>query len=476
MPSPPSRTASWRCSSDGVEVRVADRPVVLLTPTEGRVKVGLVMPVVDRVIDVSVQPASSCSALEEAARRSRIPASSVDAAARAAIREAAQQADAWSPSPQLCLRGAFGGIAFPLLAAAYDVGASAIDEVPRWAAPVLAARTVGEGARVAFGTQATRPVRRALVRALEPGPGGALDLAVLALGLVGAAALEPDRLARVLQAERVAHPPSDLPAPAELRAAQAVLAEWSDERAESALVEALLVEAAGRADGLRLLLEATVYARQLGDHGPSPLPRTLDQLHDVHRALMRTAVVPPEPDPRERAPERESAPAPRDPEPRDRERRRPEPPRPGIAPRALPPPRYAAPGPDDRLVPSSRLRALDGSSVGDLTFVLPHAEGDLHRWGRLLSNCLADFGSAALTGRSIIVGVQRRNQLTYAVELTPAGVIRQFSGRRNRPPRNEDLCAVIDALVDAGVVDVAAPPNRLWMQAAAALGEDVQAG
>jgi hypothetical protein len=401
----------------------------------------------------------------------------VDAAARSAIHEAAQQAGAWSPSSQQCLRSAFGGIAFPLLAAAYDAGASAIDEVPRWAAPVLAARTVGDGARVAFGTQATRPVRRALVRALEPGPGGTLDLAVLALGLVGAAALEPDRLARVLQAERVVHPPSDLPGPADLRAARAVLAEWGEERAESALVESVLVEAAGRADGLRLLLEATVYARQLGDHGPYPLPRTLEGLHDVHRALMRTAAVPPEPDPRRRAPEREAAPpALRDVEPRDRERRRPEPPRPGLAPRALPPPRNAASRPGDRLVPSSRLRALDGSSVGDLTFVLPHAEGDLHRWGRLLSNCLADFGTAALTGRSLIIGVQRHNQLTYAVELTPAGVIRQFSGRRNRPPRNEDLCRVIDALVDAGVVDAAAPPNRLWLQAAAALGEDVQAG
>ena len=112
----------------------------------------------------------------------------------------------------------FGGIAFPLLGAAYDLGASPLEEIPRWAGPVLAAPTVADGARTAFGASATRPVRRALVEAIRPLPTGQVDLTVLALALMASDVLEPDRLARVLCAPRVAHPIVDLPDPATLQA------------------------------------------------------------------------------------------------------------------------------------------------------------------------------------------------------------------------------------------------------------------
>ena len=461
MPPPSTRTASWRHAPDGVEVRVADRPVLLLIPADGRVRVGLVMPVVDRVIDVSVQPATSCRTLDEAARRSRTPASSVDAAARSALREAAQLAGCWSPPDHLCRRRAFGGVAFPLLAGAFEVGAAPVDEVPRWAAPVLASRPVGDAARGACAAHATRPVRRALVRALEPRPSGEVDLAVLALALIGATSLEPDRLARVLQTVGVAHPVADLPDPAELRTARAVVEEWGEER-----LEPVLVEAAGRADGLRVLMETIGYARQLGDHVPHPLPRTLNEVHDVHRTLMRSA--PPavaEPPPRHEPP-RPQEPAALSVRP-DRPRRVTRP-----APHAaLPPPSRLATTAGSRMLTPSRVRALDGSSVGELTLVLPHGDGDLPRWGRLLSNCLADFGSAVRSGRSVVVGVLRRNRLLYALELTPAGVLRQFNGARNRPPAPGDLRAVIGLLVRAEVLDVAATANRLWLEAAGLRGD-----
>ena len=456
---PSTGSASWRHAPDGVEIRVADRAALLLMPAEGRVRVGLVMPVVDRVIDVSVQPATSCRTLQESARRSRIPVTALEAVARAALHESAQVAGCPPPAEHLCLRRCFGGIAFPLLASAFEAGADPVDEVPRWATPVLASRTVGDAARAAFADAATRPVRRALVRALEPTPTGELDLGVLALALIGSTSLEPDRLARVLQAERVGHPVADLPDPAALRAARHVVEQWSGDWGE-ARVESVLVDAAGRTDGVRVLMDTVAYARQLGDHVPHLRPRTLDELHDVHRTLMRTA-----------------APA-TPPTVRTRDEEPPEPPRPF----ARPAPRAALPPPSPLTgarrtaasLPRGRFLALDGRSEGEITLVLPRG-ADLTRWGRLLSNCLADFDSAVQRGHSVVIGVLRRHRLTYAVELTPSGVIRQFNGARNRPPALADLRTVVEMLAAAGVLDPAQPANRPWLEAAD-LTSDSRAG
>ncbi len=85
------------------------------------------------------------------------------------------------------------------------------------------------------------------------------------------------------------------------------------------------------------------------------------------------------------------------------------------------------------------------------------------RWGRILSNCLGDFRPAVSAGRSIVVGVLRRNRLIYAVELTPDGCIRQFNGHRNRPPSDTDSRTVLHGLVAAGVLDTAAPENQPWL-------------
>ena len=80
------------------------------------------------------------------------------------------------------------------------------------------------------------------------------------------------------------------------------------------------------------------------------------------------------------------------------------------------------------------VRALDGQTVGDLTFVVPRTAGDLQRWGRLLSNCLGDFGAAVACGRSTIIGIERANALAFAVEVGAGGAIRQFAGQANRAP------------------------------------------
>ena len=488
MPFASSPASSRSRPEDLVEVSVADRSVVALAPGDRRVRVGLVMPVLGRVVDVSVQPNAACRALDEAARQAGTPASSVESTARRRVVEAARRSGAWEPGPDMCLPRAFGGVAFPLLAAAYDHGAAPLGEIPRWAEPILAAPNFTEGASVAFGDAATRPVRRGLAEAIRPLGSGEIDLGVLALALMGRDALQPDRLARVLRGERALHPPTDLPDTAELRAARRTMAGWGDRRTER-----VLLDAAARPDGLRVLSETLLYARQLGDHGPAhPLPNRLAELHDAHRALMRSA---PDRAPMDRAPDRapmdrapDRAPMDRAPDqaPMDRapgaggraptrparrpaRRRQPAAPAPAAGPR--PPHRMLPPGaalpavaPRTRIPARGRAQALDGMAAGDLTLVLPHVAGDLTRWGRLLSNCLGDFGPAAAAGRAVVVGVTRANRLVYAVELTPAGTIRQFCGRANRAPTVGDRRAVVRALASNGSLDRSAPTNRPWLQ------------
>lgn len=448
MPSAARTDRPWGSGDEVVRIRVGDRPVLALAPSDGRVRVGLVMPVVGRVVDVSVQPSAATSVLGEAARSTGTAWTSVERTARSQLVAAAESAGARTPPESQCLTRAFGGVAFPLLGAAFDAGAEPVAEVPRWAAPTLSAPTVGRGAVVAFGAAATRPVRRALVEAIRPLPCGTVDLTSLGLALMGLDALQPDRLARVLDAERVLHPPADLPDPATLDLARRVLRDWGDVRAER-----VLVEAAGRRDGLRVLLETVRWAHSLGDHGPSgPLPARLGELHDAHRALLRSDDAPlatPPPEPRRTRP----APA--------RARRPAAPPPPH---RMLAPPAAVGMVRHTTALPLTPAeRALDGTTEGSIMLVLPRTAGDLARWGRLLSNCLGDFGPAVAAGRSTIVGVHRANRLVAAVELTPSGTIRQFCGVANRAPADRDRRAVVGMLQRAGVLDTRAAANRPWL-------------
>jgi hypothetical protein len=424
-----------------VDIRIGERSVVALQPAEGRVRVGLVMPVAGRVIDVSVQPISACSALEEAGRSMGFAPTSVEALARQALVVSAGRAGTWQPPQSMCLLKAFGGVAFPLLAAAYDSGAAPLSEVPRWAGPILAAPTMRQAAAVAFGPKATRPVRRGLVEAVRPVPSGEIDLAALALALIGRETLEPDQLARVLCSDRVRQPAMDLPDSATMRESCITVREWG-----AARIERLLLDAAARADGVALLLETMRYARQLGDHGPpQPLPSRLADLHDVHRALMRS---PSSPDPAFPTTRVTSSPR--------RNRRQPQ--------RALPPPVTRTPvRPDTPITAPPAVRSINGHSVGELRFLLPDVVGDLARWGRLLSNCLEDFGPSVAAGDSVVIGVLRDRQLVYVIEVTPDGNIRQFSGKANRPPTECDRRSVIETLVRAGVLDPRPSANRFWL-------------
>jgi hypothetical protein len=494
MPPSPTLSPVARAEPDVVDVEVAGRRVLALLPGNRRARVGLVMPVLDRVVDVSAQPAAAHLAVEEAACAASLPGPSVVAGTRQALAEAARRSGAWSPPPEMCLLRGLGGVAFPLLGAAYEEGGSPVGEVPRWAAPILGSATIRAGAEAGFGARATRPVRRALVQAIQPQRCGDIGLGVIALALMGRETLEPDRLARVLGCERAHHPPSSLPDPDALRAAERILPRWGEPRCER-----LLSEAAQRPDGVAVLLETVLYARQLGDHGPRRLPNGLTAMHDAHRALMPSSAEPTLAPltirPPTRAPSiergREPAEGGRRRTRGDRpERRAPGDPRAGRHRDAAPSPaaRPAPPAPpvphavrapgvglpavaaSARIAGSDGLKALEARADGPFRFVLPRVAGDLALWGRLLGNCLGDFGPMAAAGLTSIVGVSLGNQLAYAVELTPDGLVRQFCGRGNRPPPAGLRRSVIGSLAAAGVLDVAARRNRPWLEGVAGAG------
>lgn len=454
MPLPPTNPRSSPSGSGVIEIVVDREPVIALTPLDHRVRVGLVMPGLARVIDVSVQPSTACRALDEAARNARLDASSVAESTREAITAAVQVSEAWNPTPEVSLAGWFGGISFPLLGAAYDEGAAPVAEVPRWAEQILGARSFGQGAVLAFGRRATRPVKRALVEAVRPLPTGQISLGVLALALMGREVLQPDRIAKVLSCDRTAHPAADLPDPSTIDSARRVFNYWGDLRTER-----VLTEAAARPDGLAVLMKSVGYALQLGDHGPTGrLPNRLSELHDTYRVLVPSATERPAPTPRRCGPSGTRANQRRtDGRIQDRPAHHPV-----LAPPSMPVAAVRVPS-ERRIAMPSNIRALDGTACGDLVFVVPRTVGDLTRWGRLLSNCLGDFGPSVEAGRSVIIGVERERRLTYAIEITDSGNIRQFNGRANRLPGDQDRRNVLLALVRASAINPMSRTNRRWL-------------
>lgn len=462
MPPTNPRRSPWPEPEHCEAVLVGGRPVLSLAPGRGVVRVGLVVPVLERVVDVSVQPAAAETALTAARIAADAPPGAAEAELRRALVAASGSAGSWHPDAALPVLAALGGVAFPLLGQAYDLGGEALAEVPRWAAPGLACTTIAAAAAALFGDRATRTVRRALVVALGPREDHRIELGVLAMSLMATPVLEPDRTARVLAADAAAHPAADLPDPSTLRAGTPVLRRWGQARAE-----AVLIDAASRPDGLAVLLRTLHYARQLGDHGPSgAMPSRLGELHDLYRALVPSDVRRERPDPTTAGlgDPRSAGPRARVPPPAPRRRT---PPR-AVAPeprhRLLAPPATAVTVRADTALPLTPAeRALEGAASGPLSLTVPRTAGDLVRWGRLMSNCLGDFGPAVVAGRSTIVGVQRDHRLVYAVELTAAGVIRQFCARANRPPSPSDRRAVVGLLAERSLLDPNAPANRPWL-------------
>jgi len=437
----PTRPTSLRdrvCRNGGALVEIGDRLVLALVPGPGVVTTHLVMTGIDRLTDVTVHPAAARATLLDAATRSGVAHEGAQQSARAALHTVADLAGAWQAPPDAPLTVALGGAGYPLLAAAYADGAAPLEEVPRWAASPLAERSARAAATTAFARAASRPVVRALATSLTRGrdDGAPVHLGGLALALMGADILGSDRLARVLDAPGPPTPPPALPPRATIELARRTMRRWGTVRTER-----VLSDAAANPDGHRLLSDTIRYARDLGDDAPPRLPQGLVELHDRLRARVRTDPGPPA--------------AARDRHPTARRN-------PIFAPPVVPAAALVAVTTATRIPHRPEVTGLAGASSGDLHIVLPQTCGDLVRWSRILGNCLNDFGPAAVSGRSTILGIERNGELTYAVELRPANVVRQFTGRANRPPNDRDRAAVIELLTRTGTVDREHPDNRPW--------------
>lgn len=511
------------------DVQVEGASVLRFLPAEGRVRLGLVMPSIDRVVDVSVAPSTAVARLDDAARRAGVAPQAAHRAARRSLEGAAERAGAWRPPGGVGLLTAMGGVAFPLLGAAYERGAKALDEVPRWAAAALAAPTARAAAEVAFGAGATRPLVAALASAVvttvdaAPGP---IGLWPLGLAMIGAGALDPDRLARVLREAAASPPPTEVLSVDEVCTGRIVMAALGPDPAMSVLLEATRPPA-GRTQLCDLLALWPVVGHRLPLRRPSRLPALLDLCRSVaasdrHPSAHRPVGTPnarsqvhgrPPPDASEEWPGGAGGPTTATPSPRaaaararrDASRgtaggaataprpnrrsesgtgsitpvaapltgfrvddRRPWTPvdRPQQIRRALDAP--AAPGParapQAGALPLPRfLASVDGAEVGGVKLALPRSVAELERWSRRLRNCLDTYGPAVATGASHLLGVFVDGELRGCVELAPNREVRQALGPANRPLGPVKRQAVMGLLVERQVIDPLRLGNRPWL-------------
>lgn len=452
-----------------------DTPATLrFTAGDGRVRVGLVLLEGRREIDVSIQP----GLVARAVGRGGVP--SPDAAAQVGrwLASFAAAHGAWRPEdpPGAGLVAVVGGAAFPLLGAALAGGAGPLEEVPRWAAPALAAPTARAGAQAAFAGRATRPVVAAFAASLLSGrPGAAVALYPLALACM-APALGPDRLARVLAATEPWRAPETWPEVDLVTEAARLTPHLGEHRTERVLLDAAHLEG-----GPTLLAEALQAYGLVRHRVGRRLPNRLVEFRAHCRALL-----PPDPNPlgvvapvRRRASARATVPRPT---------RGPGTP-PAAPPRPAPPPPPRPPTAEERrramfhaprtqaarvpehlpLAHPATVNALAGREVpggggGALRFVVPRTAAELAEWGERLHNCVGGFGPAVNERRSIVVGIESGERLAYCIDVRPDGVIRQFLGTHNRPVPRPDALAVVHALAAAGVVRSDLAANDHWFE------------
>ena len=103
--------------------------------------------------------------------------------------------------------------------------------------------------------------------------------------------------------------------------------------------------------------------------------------------------------------------------------------------------------------PVSRpLLAISDHSHGGLRFVVPTSREELRRWGRVLHNCVGDFGNAVAGGPSWVIGIEHNDQIIGCIEVNPTDRrVRQALGPRNRPLPSAVGATVFEVLRRCGV-------------------------
>jgi hypothetical protein len=90
---------------------------------------------------------------------------------------------------------------------------------------------------------------------------------------------------------------------------------------------------------------------------------------------------------------------------------------------------------------------LDGEEVEDMVLRVPKTNYELIEWGQRMSNCIASYSRRT----SKLVGVERKGELTYCVEIHD-GRVNQFLGKYNQDPNASDRTAIVKFLQDEKVI------------------------
>lgn len=399
-----------------------------------RVHVDLVLLGGDRTVEVSFHPAATVDLVRGHADRAGGDANGWMGSLLRAIIEDARTWGSWSPpapGPAPAALAVLGGVTHPLLGAAYDLGVAPAGEIPRWASAALAESSMAAAALRLFGpSAASRAVARSL-GALLLRPAVAWWHLAVASAITSVCA--PDDVAAVLAAAGSESESDPRPSAEDLAVLRAGFALLGPARGRRLALDALAVGGARR---LEAALRALVDAR---DEVRWPPPARLVELEAA--CLRATAVDPTPRRPAAPSPVRQLAP---DPAPQAAPRSGPS----WATARRAPATSSVAPAGDLALRHRPEVLALEGDVLaGGLELALPRTPDELRAWGRMLGNCLGDFGAAVAEGRSVIVGVRHRGALVAAVELVPnLREIRQFLGVRNRVPPDAVVAPVLARL------------------------------
>jgi hypothetical protein len=412
----------WFDVDRGVLGEFAGRPVLSVRRRAGGLRVYLELAPAGRV-DVSSQPGAVVAVVTDRARALGLPTAQVGSALAPELVGLAARLGA-PVTPMGGLLGITGSLTHPLLGQLYALGAEPLEELPRWASPILRATDVADAARVAFGPKATRRVVRALARSLQP----PLSLHPLAVAVAGRDVLEPDVLAGLLELDAPHRGPQWWPTVDDLDTATAAVHALGPRRAAGLL-----------GDGLRGQAPLEPFCvlgnvRRLRDRAEQITGTTVASVAAECVTLLGGPTPPAAPPP---APERRAAPA-----------------TPPVA-HPLPPPpaRPLPPAPPRVGRPARPVRPpeLDGCLAGPYRLRVARHAGQLTAWAGALRNCLASYATNLASGTSWIIGVEADDTLIGCLEIDPATRrIRQFVGPYNRRLPANVTEPVIRALVATG--------------------------
>lgn len=404
-------------------------------------------------VDVSFQPGVVGREIDQTAREHGIDPNRWRLATLAMLREWSGSLD-WCPQLPGRLVAAVSALAHPLLQPVYERAHEATNELPRWSLTVLRSPDPAAAART-IDPAANRRLARALAQSLVARPAPApVELGPLAFAVMGAGLVTVDELANVLEA-RLPERPVMMPSAEEIREVRRGLEQWPAQRRA-----ALLLDTATYGDPVALATAMRQFW-WVRDKADRPLPVRFAELQAMcgrlvpvlapsaerprqrstapELALELTEAVavarrrPPQP---ARASAAASAPVARRAEPvaaqsavatavrapHEQPRGAPRVP---LNPHALGVVRWPVP---------RALLAISDHSQGGLRFVVPTSRDEMRRWGRVLHNCVGDFGNAMAAGHSWVIGIEKDDHIIGCIEVNPTNrQVRQALGPRNRP-------------------------------------------